>query len=130
MTTIRYFLCLLLLSAWMARPAGAQEPALDRARMLVETGQVLAQQSRPADALLAFQQAMVILQGLPQTREVAGWRAQAHLGAAFQMEPTQRCKHFESARDYASVASSGELIEIARRSLVDQGCPTGSLGRQ
>jgi hypothetical protein len=93
---------------FLTSQASAQAPQLDRARELLSTGNAVA--------------ALDILETLPQTPAVLIGRAQAHMMIAAQSPPATRCDHLRRAIDFASMSSSGELVESARKSWRDDGC--------
>ena len=98
----------LLLTAAFVPAVQAQEPSLYQARQLLEAGQASA--------------ALQILEGVAQTRDAMEWRARAHIVRATQIHPTERCAHLERAMEFASAASVGNLVELARKASADDGC--------
>ena len=91
-------------------PAFAQEPAVSDAKVLLNSGKAEA--------------ALQLLDSAPLTREVSFWRARAHIELAGQAgATTERCSHLERAREFAAVASAGDLVEQTRKSMLDVRCP-------
>jgi carbohydrate-selective porin OprB len=91
-------------------PAFAQEPAVSDAKVLLNSGQAEA--------------ALQLLDMAPLTRDVSFWRARAHIVLAGQAgAATDRCSHLERAREFAAVASAGDLVEQTRKSMLDVPCP-------
>jgi hypothetical protein len=46
----------------------------------------------------------------------------ADIVRATQTQPSQRCAHLGRAIEFASAASVGSLVELARKASVDDGC--------
>jgi hypothetical protein len=88
--------------------AHAQGSQLDRARFLLGAGYAEA--------------ALDILEALPETPAVLRGRALAHLMIAPRVAPGLACDHLRRAIDFASLASAGGLVELARRRFHDDGC--------
>lgn len=101
-------MAMVVLVALASVAAEAQGPQLDRARRLLETGNAAA--------------ALDILETLPQTTDVLQGRAQAHFMIAAQSQSVGRCNHLRRAIAYASMASTGELVELGRKNWRDEGC--------